>query len=265
MSALPPKADIACGQLDVRFVPEADIAALFVVADAATLITDACHIGFLWNGLARSGLREVVVLYNNATFRCGFSGVVLSLPKRVALEFQSTNVDPHHGLICIRRQFSVRHVKAEDIQVAVVELFVVLVVELAQRRGLVGLDRGNGAVEHGLCFLRCAGLLGRSQTGATEQYRCSERRRKQVSTHGFSLWQTALKGAALHPTPALPPKADIHRRCLDVRFVPIADIRRLYSMTSSASCRKCTGKSKPNALVVLRLIINGTLIGIWIG
>jgi hypothetical protein len=86
MSALPPKADIACGQLDVRIVPEADIAALFVVADAATLVTDACHIGFLWNGLARSGLREVVVLYNNATYRCGFSGVVLSLPKWRALE-----------------------------------------------------------------------------------------------------------------------------------------------------------------------------------
>jgi hypothetical protein len=66
MSALPPKADIV------------QQPALFVVADAATLVTDARHIGFLWNGLARSGLREVVVLYNNATFRCGFSGVVLS-------------------------------------------------------------------------------------------------------------------------------------------------------------------------------------------
>src|SRR4029077_6781620 len=174
---------------------------------AATLVTDACHIGFLWNGLARSGLREVVVLYNNATFRCGFSGVVLSLSKRVAREFQSTNVDSHHGLICIRRQFSVRHVKTEDIQVAVVEFFVVLVVELAQRRGLVGLDRGNGAVEHGLCFLRCAGLLVRSQTGATEQYRCSELRRKQVSTHGFSLWETALKGAVSSSYTCFTPKS----------------------------------------------------------
>ena len=168
----------------LRPPPIADIAALFVVADAATLVTDACHIGFLWNGYARSGLREVVVLYGHATFRCGFSGVVLSLPKRVAFEFQSTNVDPHHGLICIRRQFSVRHVKAEDIQVAVVELFVVLVVELAQRCGLVGLERGNGAIEHGFCFCRRAGLLCRSQSGATEQYQCSERSRKQVSTHG---------------------------------------------------------------------------------
>jgi hypothetical protein len=88
------------------------------------------------------------------------SGVVLSLPKRVVLEFQSANVDPHHGLICIRRQFSVRHVKAEDIQVAVVELFVVLVVELAQRCGLIGLECGNSAIEHGFCFCRSAGLLG---------------------------------------------------------------------------------------------------------
>ena len=44
------------------------------------------------------------------------------------------------------------------------------VVELAQRCGLVGLERGNGAIEHGFCFCRRAGLLGRSQSGATEQY-----------------------------------------------------------------------------------------------
>jgi hypothetical protein len=73
---------------------------------------------------------------------------------------------------------------AEDIKVTVMELFVVLVVELAQRCGLVGLECGDGAIEHGFCFCRRAGLLDRSQSGATEQYQCGKCRRKQVSTHG---------------------------------------------------------------------------------
>ena len=126
------------------------------------MVTDARDIGLLWNGLGRSGLREVVVLYRNASFRCGFNRVVASLPEPVILELQSTDVDAHDGWIWMRREFAVGHVVAEDIEVAVVELFVVLVVELAQRCGFVGLERGDGAVEHGFCFRRCAGLLSHS-------------------------------------------------------------------------------------------------------
>jgi hypothetical protein len=36
---------------------------------------------------------------------------------------------------------------------------------------------------------------------------------------------------------AIPPKADIHCDGRNVRFVPIADIERLYSITSSARRR----------------------------
>jgi hypothetical protein len=36
-------------------------------------------------------------------------------------------------------------------------------------------------------------------------------------------------------TSALPPKADIAGRQLDVRFVPIAEVEPLYSITSSAT------------------------------
>ena len=193
--------------------PTADIAALFVVADAATLVTDACHIGFLWNGYARSGFREVVVLYGNATFRCGFSGVVLSLPKRVAFEFQSTNVDPHHGLICIRRQFSVRHVKAEDIQVAVVELFVVLVVELAQRCGLVGLERGNGAINMAFASAAVPDCWAAANPVQQNSTNAASAAANKFLLMAFSLWQTALKrsGSSSILRPLYPRKVDIKR------------------------------------------------------
>ncbi len=59
----------------------------------------------------------------------------------------------------MRREFAVGHVGAEDVEVAVVELLVGLVVEFGERRGLTGLERGNGALEHGFGFRRRAGLL----------------------------------------------------------------------------------------------------------
>jgi len=65
---------------------------------------------------------------------------------------------------------------------------------------------------------------------------------------------------------ALPPKADIRRRELDVRFVPKADIvrcgeRSRYSITSSASASSFGGRSKPSAFAVFRLMINSNLVG----
>src|SRR6516225_5762142 len=53
---------------------------------------------------------------------------------------------------------------------------------------------------------------------------------------------------------ALPPKADITAVQTNVRFVPIADIRRLYSITSSARESRVAGTSSPSAFAVLRLI-----------
>ncbi len=48
----------------------------------------------------------------------------------------------------------------------VVELFVVRIIEFAQRGSLIGLERGTGAVEHRSRFLRRAELLGANQCGA---------------------------------------------------------------------------------------------------
>jgi len=38
-----------------------------------------------------------------------------------------------------------------------------------------------------------------------------------------------------------------------------------HSITSSASCWRCSGISRPSALAVLRLMISSNLVGVWIG
>ena len=47
----------------------------------------------------------------------------------------------------------------------------------------------------------------------------------------------------------------------DVRFVPIADIRAIYSITSSARASSDGGTVRPSALAVLRLITSSYLVG----
>ena len=58
---------------------------------------------------------------------------------------------------------------------------------------------------------------------------------------------------------ALPPKADIAERVLDVRFVPKACIVA-YSISSSARESTELGTVRPSALAVLRLITKSNLV-----
>jgi hypothetical protein len=53
---------------------------------------------------------------------------------------------------------------------------------------------------------------------------------------------------------ALPPKADIAERDRHVRFVPIADIASLYSITSSAVAWNDGGTLRLRALAVFMLM-----------
>jgi hypothetical protein len=76
--------------------------------------------------------------------------------------------------------------------------------------------------------------------------------------------------ATLAAMSALPPKADIPQRRLDVRFVPIADqVQRnkiaSYSITSSVSAMSEGGTGMPSASAVLRLITNANFVGCIIG
>jgi hypothetical protein len=68
-----------------------------------------------------------------------------------------------------------------------------------------------------------------------------------------------------YATSALPPKADIAGRRLDVRFVPKADsctaTTDVYSITASARATTAGGISSPMALAVFRLMTNSNLVG----
>ena len=51
------------------------------------------------------------------------------------------------------------------------------------------------------------------------------------------------------------------RATRDVRYVPIADMRCSYSITSSARVSSAGGTVRPSALAVLRLITNSNFVG----
>ena len=56
------------------------------------------------------------------------------------------------------------------------------------------------------------------------------------------------------------PKADIDRRRRDVRFVPIADIPPLHSITSSTMESSPDGRARPRAFAVFRLMTSSNLV-----
>jgi hypothetical protein len=64
---------------------------------------------------------------------------------------------------------------------------------------------------------------------------------------------------------AYPQKADIAERQLDVRFVPIADIRFGYSITSSARSRSPVEIDRSSALAVRKLSTSSNFAGRSIG
>src|SRR6516165_4238195 len=102
-------------------------------------------------------------------------------------------------------------------------------------------------------------LLGRGNETARIYYLCRQYRRGLAArrTRAASLGNAAMS--------ALPPKADIRRRECDVRFVPKADIRSPYPITSSARARRDGGTARPSALAVLRLITSSYLVGACTG
>jgi hypothetical protein len=64
---------------------------------------------------------------------------------------------------------------------------------------------------------------------------------------------------------ALPPKADMCSATRHVRYVPIADINQVYSITSSARPISVLGTLRPSALAVFRLMYSSTLVVCWTG
>src|ERR1700687_224017 len=75
----------------------------------------------------------------------------------------------------------------------------------------------------------------------------------------MDLHHLLLAGLPAHS--GLPLIADIARCSRHVAFVPLADVGRSYSITSSARARRLAGTSMPRALAVIRLITRSNLVG----
>jgi hypothetical protein len=69
--------DLPRRALDLAFLRFRETDRLFVVADAATLVTDARYKGLLWNVPGRSGLREAIVDCRNGSFLTSAAAVNL--------------------------------------------------------------------------------------------------------------------------------------------------------------------------------------------
>ena len=79
-------------------------AELFVIADAAALVSHTRDVGFLRNRLGRSGPWEVEVERRNGPFlrrRVNVSS------DRIAVDLQIANIGPHESRIYVRRVYSI--------------------------------------------------------------------------------------------------------------------------------------------------------------
>jgi len=133
---------------------------LLEVANAAGLFADARFERLLGSWLFRSRLWETVVDGDEVAFPRARDHVIGALTDRVFFQLQLPDIGTDPSTTFVGREISIGQAEAEDEKVAVAEVLVFLVVEGLQRRVLVGLERGNGAIEHGPRFLCGGELLG---------------------------------------------------------------------------------------------------------
>src|SRR5260370_25358927 len=136
---------------------------LVLVCDAAALIADARLKSLFGDRLGRTGFWEIIVGRGDASLRRVLNRFVRSLSYQVVLERQGTNINVQQRRTFIRRDLAVGHVVAEYVKIAVVELLIVWIIEFAECRSFIRLERANGAVEHYSRFLHSAELLSANQ------------------------------------------------------------------------------------------------------
>lgn len=132
---------------------------LFVVCDAAALIADARLKSLFRDRVGRTGFWKIIVNRGDASLRQVLNRFVRSLSYQVVFECQGTNINVQQRRTFISRDFAVGHVVAEYVKITVVELLIVWIIDFAECRSLIGLERANGALEHRFRFLRSAELL----------------------------------------------------------------------------------------------------------
>src|SRR5215216_4601852 len=99
---------------------------LFIITDAAALGADERHKGFFRHRVGRAGLREIIVDRGDAAF---LRRVEQLLAERIVLDLEIAHVGAGKLRIRMGSEDPVALSPAEDIEIAVVELLVVLVVE----------------------------------------------------------------------------------------------------------------------------------------
>jgi hypothetical protein len=155
---------------------------LLVVSDAAALIADARFKGLLESRLTR--FREIIVHRGHSSFRRALNCVEGSLAYRVVPKFKGAHVNPYHAGTWKRCEFAVGCIEAGNVKIAIVKLLVIRITECAQRRSLVALERGDGAVEHRSRFISRPELFGTRHASGQYQRQRRKYRHEQCISHG---------------------------------------------------------------------------------
>ena len=154
------------------------------VADAAGLLADADFEGFLRRRGFGAGFGEIVDEGDDLAFGCLRDRVVGALADGIVrrdLQLFDIGADQHRALV--GGEIPVRQAEAIDIQIAIPEILVFLVVEGFQRRRLIGLERSDCAIEHRLPVRSRCQLRFREGRRARCQNQCRARGRQRSCFH----------------------------------------------------------------------------------
>src|SRR5262249_26368883 len=121
------------------------------ITDAAGLLADTDFERFLRRGRFGARLGKIVSKADNLAFGGLCNRVVSALANGVVRRnLQLFDVSADHDWALVGGDIPVGQTKAVDVQIAIAEVLVFLVVKGFQRGGLVGLESGDGALEHRL-------------------------------------------------------------------------------------------------------------------
>src|SRR5262249_5859054 len=121
----------------------------FEITDATGLLADSIFKRFLRRGHFGARLGEIVGKADDLAFVGLCDRIVGALADRIVRRnLQLSDVSANHNGALVRGDIPVRHTKTVDVQIAVAEVVVMLVVEGFKRGGLIGLKSRDGPLEH---------------------------------------------------------------------------------------------------------------------
>src|SRR5262249_32817448 len=129
----------------------------FEITDATGLLADSIFKRFLRRGHFGARLGEIVGKADDLAFVGLCDRIVGALANRIVRRnLQLFDISADHDWALVGGDLPVGQTKAVDVQIAIAEVLVVLVVEGFKRGGLIGFERRDRALEH------CPRIRGRS-------------------------------------------------------------------------------------------------------